>query len=327
MFRFSQFIISILITGWLYFSADGIGADFNNVGTTGYTFLEIPVSSRYMALGETGISLQDAGTDGLFINPCLIAFSASNFSLSVNYARWYTETDHQAAGIIYKLPDQSVLGVSALYYDFGDLERTRNPLVSEAGSYVSTGTFTAGGIALGLNYARYLTERFAFGFGLKYVREFIDDYASANVIADVGFLALTGFSGPGFNDLRIAAALTNFGLDAKYIDQKFKMPQQVRLGISAELFSKTADETHFTGLVEVVHPNDTGEHIQMGLENQLFRYLVLRAGYKFGYDNENLTFGLGLKFFYKGRQMRFDAAYQAHEYLDSVLRYTLVMEF
>ena len=79
-------------------------------------------------------------------------------------------------------------------------------------------------------------------------------------------------------------------------------------------------------ITEVVHPNDIDEHLQMGVESILMDYIALRAGYKLGYDHENLTFGAGLRFKYHARNFRLDVSYMEHEYLEHTLRYTLAME-
>ena len=63
-------------------------------------------------------------------------------------------------------------------------------------------------------------------------------YSANNVIMDLGFLYMTGI-----HSLRIGAFLQNFGLDTKYIDQKFKMPQLMKLGVSGEVCGDIADKT------------------------------------------------------------------------------------
>jgi hypothetical protein len=105
------------------------------------------------------------------------------------------------------------------------------------------------------------------------------------------------------------------------------MPQMMKLGISGEVWGDIADDNHLTLLAEVAHPNDVQEHIQFGFEGVVLKYFVLRAGYKFGYDAESLTYGLGLRFDFHGKAVRFDAAYMNHEYLESTLRMTLALEF
>lgn len=296
--------------------------DFNKVGTAGYVFLQIPVNARYVALGETGITLPDVHSEGLFMNPALIAAGEQKLSANVSYSNWYVETSHQAAGMTYNFPLIGVIGLSVVNFDFGDIQKTRNPKPTETGSFVELGTYSAGAYALGLSFARMLTNQFSFGFTLKYVRESIDAYYSQNVISDLGFLYFTGFK-----SLRIGAFLQNFGLDARYIDEKFKMPQQMKLGLSGELWGTRNEANYLTLLVEVAHPNDVNEHLQFGFENVWLDHFILRMGYKMGYDDENLTFGAGLRYSHHGNMFRMDAAYMEHDYLESVIRYTLIMEF
>lgn len=296
--------------------------DFNKVGTTGFVFLQIPVSARSAALGETGITLADVHSEGLFVNPALIALSDQRLSCNLAYSTWYVETSHQAAGVTYRLPLVGTIGLNMVYFDFGEIEKTRNPLPTETGSFVSLGTYNAGAYALGVSFARMLTNQFSFGMSLKYVRENIDEYYAQNVISDIGFLYHTGF-----HSLRVAAFLQNFGLDARYVDEKFKMPQQMKLGISAEVWGDLSKSNYLTLLAEVAHPNDVNEHLQFGLENVLLDHIILRLGYKMGYDDEDLTFGAGLRYSHHGRQFRMDAAYMEHDYLESTMRYTLSMEF
>jgi hypothetical protein len=298
------------------------GRDFNKVGTTGYVFLQIPVSARYAALGETGITLPDVNSEGLFINPALIAAGDQKLSFNLSYSNWYVETSHQAAGLTYTFPSVGTVGLNVVNFDFGDIRRTRNPLPTETGSFVETGTYSAGAYALGLSFARMLTNQFSFGMTVKYVRESIDEYSSQNVISDIGFLYYTGF-----RSLRIGAFLQNFGLDAEYIDEKFKMPQQMKLGLSAEIWGKRDNQNYLTLLAEVAHPNDVNEHLQFGVENVWLRHISLRLGYKMGYDDENLTLGAGLRYNHHGKMLRLDASYMEHNYLESTMRYTLVMEF
>jgi hypothetical protein len=225
--------------------------DFQKIATTGFVFLELPVTARSVAMGETGITMTNAAAEGLFNNPALISLSPQRLSANVSYADWYVETTHQALGLVYTIPQFGTIGFQAIHFDFGEMEKTINPSRDQTGSYISLGTYSAGAYAIGISYARSLTDKFSFGSSLKYVRESIDVYHAENVVADIGFLYQTGFS-----SLRIGAFLQNFGLESKYAEEKFKMPQQLRLGISGEVWGSMASPNHITLLAEAVHPND-----------------------------------------------------------------------
>ncbi len=299
-----------------------LGQDFQKTGTTGFVFLELPVTARAVGLGETGITMIDAGAEGLYVNPALIALYDGTMSLNVSYSEWYVETTHQALGVIYNLGLFGTVGLQAIYFDFGEIEKTVNPTAEQTGSYLNLGTYTAGAYALGVSYARSLTDKFSFGASLKYIREMIDEYSADNVIMDIGFLYQTGFK-----SLRIGSFLQNFGLEAKYANEKFKMPQQLRMGLSAELYGQLGSPNRVTVLAEAVHPNDTNEHLHLGLETELLNTIIVRSGYKFGYDFENLCLGAGLKFQFQGNQIQTDFSYMNHEYLDTTVRYSLGIKF
>ncbi len=312
----------LLIISLLGLTAAGSAQEFNKVGTSGFVFLEIPASARFAALGETGITMPDACSEGLYVNPALIALGNKRFSFNVSHANWYVQTSHQAFGLTYQAPRVGTLGIHATYFDFGSMEKTVNPTASQSGSYISLGEYRAGAYALGLTFARQLTDRFAFGASLNYVREDIDLYHADNVVSDIGFIFLTGFK-----SLRIGTFLQSFGLESKYAQEKFKMPQQLKMGLSADLFGNLASADRVTILLEAIQPNDADGRVHMGLEALLFSTLYLRGGYKTGYENEDLSAGIGLCLDSSLGRMRCDFSYMKHKTLDNTLRYTLAMEF
>ncbi|MCR4438099.1 MAG: PorV/PorQ family protein [bacterium] len=306
----------------LSWSACAIAQEFEKIGTTGFTFLEIPVSARILALGEAATTLFDTGAEGIYCNPAAIAWQRARGGLHVAHTSWYVETALQAVALTWSQGKFGTVGFHVRYCDFGKMERTTNPTVDQVGSYLSLGTYSAGAYTLGLSYARALTDKFSFGGTVKYVRETIDLYSADNVVADLGFLYDTGF-----RTLRIGASLHNFGLDSKYAEEKFKMPQTLRMGVSAELLGSSVRENYLTVVVEAVHPNDAGERLHLGMEAVLGGIGVVRAGYKFGYADEGLCLGGGLRHKLFGTGVRFDVGWMEHASLNSALLYAVAVEF
>jgi len=295
------------------------GEGFTKVGTTGFVFLEIPVSARSVALGETGVGLLDAGVDGLFFNPALIATQTQRFAASAAHSNWYVGTTHQAFAATIQASGLGVLGIQLINFDFGIMTKTRNPTWQEQGSYVELGTYSAGATAIGVSFARFMTDRFSFGTTLKYVQENIDVHQADNLVIDIGFLYLTGYG-----NLRIATCLQNFGLETQYVSEKFKMPQKLTLGMATEIIGDPQDAYHLTLLLEAVHPNDIGEHFHLGLEGVL-GVVYLRTGYKFGYEDEGISAGLGLNTQWGQRLLKMDFSYADHRYLDTTMRYSIMV--
>lgn len=98
----------------------------------------------------------------------------------------------------------------------------------------------------------------------------------------------------GLGSLRIAATIQNFGVDAQYINDPFKMPALLRLGLAGEIIGSENSDYRVTALVEALHPNDADEKLNTGLEMAWLEMVSLRLGYKFFYDEESYSIGFGI---------------------------------
>jgi len=290
------------------------GQEFNKKGTSGFTFLNIPATARTAALGETSISLLESGAGGAFLNPATLGFARAEHHATFSYAPWFVEMKHYAASYAVQT-EAGVFALSAVAMDYGSFVRTEK--IPGQREFVSKGTFSAKASALGVTYANRLTDRFAFGLTLKYVSERIDVFEVSNVVLDGGVLYDTGFE-----SLRIAASLQNFGTNAQYRNDPFKMPSSVRLGASMELLGNRNSDLMITGLVEALHPNDGEEHLNTGVEVWFLQQFALRGGYKFFYDEDSFSAGLGIHPSI-GMPLGFDIAVTDHGRLGTVVRFTL----
>ncbi len=260
--------------------------EFKKNATSGFVFLEIPVTARGSAMGEASVAIHDFSSDGMFINPAITGFNPRQHAFSTNYASWFADIGHFAASYAYNAPF-GVVGIGINYFDFGTMPRTIR--VPGQRVYEITGDFSANASALYFCYSKMLTDRFSFGVNLKYVNESIDVYSANNLILDGGVLYFTGLG-----SLRIAAAMQNFGVDAKYRNDNFKMPTVMKLGAAAELYGDNSSEYRVTVALEAIHPNDGDERFTTGLDVGYKNLLSLWAGYKFLYDEETYSVGIGI---------------------------------
>ncbi len=300
----------------LLFLAAGVflnAQTFKRTGTSGFTFLEIPANARTAALGEASISLADLNSDAVFNNPAALGFINQTHSLSVSYAPWIADIKHYASSYAFNSPI-GVFGLGAVLMDFGSFTKTAVP--TSGGLYEVLGTFKANALALGLTYSRRLTDRFSFGVTLKYVKESIDIYDAHNILFDGGVIYYTGLS-----SLRIAAALQNFGVDAKYLNDQFRMPSILKLGAAAEVLGNFDSEYRVTVIAEALHPNDSDERLNLGTEVSWKNIITFRGGYKFFYDEESYSVGVGLNP-QLNVPMNFDFAFSDYGRLGNILRFT-----
>lgn len=295
---------------------------FKKVGTTGYVFLEIPVSTRASGVGDAGVALFHTSADAIFVNPSLTGFMTKKQSVNFIFANWLADTKQIASAYTVKLGNIGVLGIGFIRFDFGTMQGTVNANPDQPGNYIITETFSADAFALGISYAKMLTDRFSFGGVVKYVREKIWIYKSDNFVFDVGILYFTGF-----RSLRIAGTIQNFGVDSKYIGDSFKMPIIFKIGMAGEVIGEYDQPTRLSLMIEALHPSDSPEKLNVGVEYTYKNILSLRGGYKLNYDEENFTFGLGLNGSNARIPVNFDISYLNFNRLGSVVRFGIGMEF
>jgi hypothetical protein len=282
--------------------------NFKKVGTSGYVFLEIPVTARTLGMGEASVTMND-GAQGVFSNPALLGNLRHEHSAGISFANWFAETQHQAFAYAMNLGSSGTFGVSVDRLDFGTMTRTEDG--QGQGLYNVLGTFSADAMAIGATYSRAMTDRFSFGGTVKYVSEKIAEFSSTNMVVDAGVLYNTGF-----HTLKIGGVIRNFGVDSKYLVGLFKMPTEFRLGASAEVLGDETADSRVTVAVEATHPSDNDERLNVGVEYCLMNFISLRGGYKFNYDEESWTAGLGLFL----EPVTVDLAYADYGRLEGILR-------
>jgi hypothetical protein len=264
----------------------GYAQEFRSTATAGFVFLEIPMTARSAALSEATVALSDAGASGMFINPASIGFMKGTHSYSFSTAEWFADINHYGASYALSTGAGN-FGVSVAVLDYGTM-----PLTVRLGgerSFAPIGTFTAQATAIGAVYSRALTDRFSFGVGFKYIDEKIYNYGASNIVFDGGIIYYTGFE-----SLRLGASMVNFGTNAKFINDPFKMPTLLRLGVAGEVIGSMESDFRVTTVAEALHPSDAPERLNTGVEVCWNNMVSLRGGYKFFYDEETYNLGFGL---------------------------------
>ncbi len=309
-------LLKIILLAVLLSTGTAESQEFKKTSTAGFVFLQLPISARSAAMGEASISLSDLNSDAIFINPASAGNITNSHSFSVSYSPWIADIRHYVASYSYNSP-AGVFSAGAILLDYGSMQHTVIPTSQSQGLYTVLGTFEARSLAVGLSYSRMLTERFSFGVAGKYVQEKIYVYEASNFLFDGGVIYNTGF-----NSLRIAATFQNFGVESKFINDVFKMPTVLKLGLSAELLGSMDTEYRLTLCGEAIHPNDGNERVNLGAEFCWMNIISLRGGYKFFYDEESYSAGIGIKTG-SAYPLNFDFAYADYGRLGDVIRLTI----
>jgi hypothetical protein len=311
-------------------------------GTSAAQFLKIGVGCRAAALGGAYVAISDDAS-ALFWNPAGLAFLDHN-ELLLMRAEWLAETDFNFGGVVVNFGG-SALGAYVTALGYGEWEITTVDKPDGTGEIMDASDF-----ALGATYARALTDRFAFGFNVKYIRQDIWHMNAQSFAFDVGTLYITRF-----NNIRIGMSMANFGTKMEMggkdtrvfhdVDQGlsghneaiiahldtdiWELPLNFRVGVAMDLL--TGDPLRWTVAVDALHPNDNNEAINLGSEVMWNDLVALRGGYKaVGREDseEGLTFGGGIQYPLTVRNaVKIDYAYSDWGRLDYVHRFSLGIEF
>ena len=183
----------------MLFSYSILLGQFDNAGTSAANFLKIGVGGRAAAMGGAITGQVDDPTS-LFWNPAGIA-NANGIEIAVNHTDWIFDFTHSYFAAVLPAGRVGHFGLSINYLNLGKMERTTELEPEGDGT-----SFSASDVAIGLAYAKKMSDRFNFGVQLKIIQESIS-FSSANALAiDVGSQYITRFSG-----LKLGMSITNFG--------------------------------------------------------------------------------------------------------------------
>lgn len=321
------------------------GGGFSKVGTSVAQFLKIGIGARATGMGETFAAVSN-DVSALYWNPAGIT-NINSLSVGVSHSQWFAEIYHNFAGFAIPLSESDVLGINVISLTTNEQE------VTTVSQPEGTGVFyDVSDIAIGLSYARTLTDRFSVGLTLKYIQQ--DAYnTSANTIAiDVGTYLKTGF-----HNLVIAMCVSNFGgnmqlegrdlilladinksfvgeynPDARLKTESYPLPLNFRVGLAMDIVGGSdpiiqSDDHRFSLAIDGNHPNDNNERLNVGSEYSWNDAFFARLGYKINYDIEKWTFGAGVKLNLGGQNIRFDYAYVDYYELGKVSRFSVELGF
>ena len=321
------------------------GQDFSKVGTAAAQFLKIGVGARASAMGEAYVAIAN-DVDALYWNPAGIT-QVHSIALGVSHSQWFADIAHNYIGLVIPLSRSDALGLSAIGLGVPEQEVTTLERPEGTGIY-----YTISDLAIGVSYARLLTDRFSVGVTAKYIQQNAYNESAHTVAIDLGTSLQTGFHG-----LVIAMSVSNFGgnlqlegrdmistsdinknISGEYnpssnlATEQWPLPLNFRIGVALDIVGKhdavvQSDASRLTLAVDGNHPNDNNERLNLGTEYAWEETLFARIGYKVNYDLERWTYGLGVKISIGTQQAAFDYALVDYAALGKVSKFSLDIQF
>ncbi|MBN2008792.1 PorV/PorQ family protein [candidate division KSB1 bacterium] len=303
------------------------------IAQTGMKWLSIPVGARATALGGAYTAVVNDAS-AVFWNPAGIALSEGNHAFLCQN-NWIADITINAGALTYNAGNLGVFGASFTAVDWGTLHGTRR--ASNAIGFEETGDFSPTDYAVGISYARSISDQFAFGGQIKYLHEKLGstlegtldapkDYtAEMSLVAlDFGTIYYTGF-----RDLRFGMSVQNFSQEKEYRAESFPLPLTFKFGMAmniSELLTDMPDHS-VTISVDAIHPRDYTERLHLGCEYSFRDMLFLRGGYKTNYDEEDIAFGGGFVFNVGNMGVGFDYSYIQFKNFDAVHMFSFDFKF
>ena len=319
-----------------------LSAAQTKTGTTIGQFLLIEPSARFTAIGNAGVAAE-GGLDAAYYNPAA-AGRATRLEFQLTHIEWFAgiRYDYVAAAIPLGGWGTGLATIASLGSGEIDVRTVSQPL--------GTGErFTVANIALGLGFARAVSERFSAGMQVKYFQERIWHSTADAVTFDVGTVYRLRADG-----LHIGSSISNFGTSAAFTGrdlritydddpsrsgdnpalpgeryvQDYPVPVLFRVGVGMPW--RPAPDWRIWTTAEACHPNSSSESVSGGVEATFREMIALRAGYQnlFREDSEE---GLALGTGFHGRLETFDYqidyAWADHGRLGDVHRLSLGMRY
>ncbi len=291
--------------------------DYSRIGTSGFQFLKLPTNARNSAMGGVLSAIGYGDAKAALTNPASIS-DVNGTDVFFGSMKWVADIQYNNLSIVQGLGAYGSIGLNLSYLDYGKMIRTEN-LPDDYGNVIPVteglGTFTAYDMALGLAYSQKITDQLQLGGNIRLVQEKIDDAKTTTWSVDIGTLYWTGLG-----SFRISMLGKNFGPDAEFTTYsgriqwapvKIRMPMMFILGAAYDLLEIRPDFPHRLTLAsEYIKPNDGPEKVNLGIEYFVFHNFYFRGGYRFNYDEDSFTFGIGAEYSISDDiLLKFDYAY------------------
>ncbi len=310
----------------------------SNVGTAAAQFLKIGPGARATAMGSAY-----AGSGGdissAYYNPAGLSRVTGGGEATFSHANWLVGTTFDYAAASFNTGFGAVAFSVTAFQVPEDIVRTSDR------PYGNGERFDAGSFALGMSYARLLTDDFAIGGGIRFVREQIWHESAKAIGFDFGTLYRTPFHG-----LSLGAGISNFGtrlqlegrdlifdtdptpdtnnstdvVGSQNATGRYDLPLTFRVGVAMDVYR--SESFSLAGALDVSHPNDAPEFLNGGAEAGFRDIVFARAGLRHHFlDNAEggFAYGGGIAYTLVGIKLKADLSVSDYGRLSNVPMFSL----
>ncbi len=319
-----RYLFTILITVLIVicFTSSSVFAQRQKLAQTGMKFLSVSMDARATAMGEAVTALNTSSA-AMFYNPSSMAELSSDINVSFGTTRWIADINYLDGTVAFKPfgGDYGVFGVSMVYVDYGEFIETI--FAPNQQGYLDVGNYKPSAMALGVGYAKSLSQKFSVGGNIRYVRQSlgssVTDVKGGNLITETNSVNALSFDfgvlyHTGFKSLDFGMCIRNFSTEVKYKEENFQLPLTFKMGLAfnaADLLPVDRSMHSFLISVDASHPRDYSEQIFIGGEYTFMNAFSIRAGYNYPKDEGGFNTGFGVMQTIAGVTMGLDYAYSS----------------
>ena len=312
---------------------------FEKVGTSGAHFLDISPDARVVGMANSVVGTIITDASAVFYNPAALVYMKSS-NIFFSRVNWFAGINYHSLSGGIKTPIGN-MAVHMRQLSTGDINETTVQEQQGTGR-----SFVWSDLALGISWAQSLTDRFSFGANISLIKESVNLYNyEANAWAvDIGTLYITGY-----NSLKLGMSVRNFGpeldfekdgKDATFDDyhdgellpepesfRAYHMPLMFQVGISYDLFEDLPNHKLMLA-IDAVHPNDSSERLNLGMQYGFMDILFLRGGLYSNHNSASFMGGLGFnlgEITPISNDFRFDMAVSNYGLLGFVRQFTIAI--
>lgn len=322
----------------LVFNLTSLTAADVKLAQTGFQFLSVTTGARASGMGEAMTTISGS-VNSLFYNPAGLAKMKGFINFSANQNKWIADINYNSFSLILN-PSQGrygVFGFTILSVNYGEIQGTM--VYENEQGFIDTDIFTPTANAIGLGYARALTDQFSVGGHIKQATQNLgtsivpdSDTTTATITNKATALAFDfgTIYKTGFKSLNFGMSIRNFSQEVTFQSEGFQLPLTFRMGISFNLFDFIPIGPSFQSLlvtVDALHPRSYSERLNIGIEYTLLNMLSIRGGYLFNYDERNITAGVGIHKSIGSVFVGIDYAYTPFGVFDNVNRVSMRLGF
>ena len=263
-------------------------------------------SSGWAGANSAGVRGIEAG----FLNVAGLAFTRKT-EIVFSQTTWLSGSDINISsfGISQKIGESSVLGISIMSMNFGDI-----PITTVDQPEGGIGTFSPSYLNMGISYAKEFSNSIYGGITARIVSESLSDVRASGLAFDAGIQYVTGFNADKDN-FKFGITLKNVGATLKFSgdglsyrglapsgnynqsvsskSESFELPSLLNIGLMYDIKLATDHRLSLAG--SFVANSFTNNQFIGGLEYGFKSYFMLRTGFAYEKDifsNESRTTAL-----------------------------------